>query len=66
MDLKTCEPHDPKVTVTDAPHLSTSIDPMFDLPKFILSADTIYWICNVFYLYVDTLQINQYKFIVSN
>ncbi len=36
----------------------TSIDPIFDLPKFILSAVTIYWICDVTYLYVDTLQIN--------
>ncbi len=34
------------------------IDPIFDLPKFILSAVTIYWICNVTYLYVDMLQIN--------
>jgi hypothetical protein len=37
---------------------TTSIDPIFDLPKFILSAVTIYWICDVTYLYVDTLQIN--------
>ncbi len=34
-----------------------SIDPIFDLPKLILSAVTIYWICDVTYLYVD-LQIN--------
>ena len=36
----------------------SSIDPIFDLPKFILSAVTIYCICDVIYLYVDTLQIN--------
>jgi hypothetical protein len=35
-----------------------SIDPIFDLPRFILSAVTIYCICNVTYLYVDMLQIN--------
>ncbi len=35
-----------------------SIDPIFDLPKLILSAVTIYCICDVTYLYVDTLQIN--------
>jgi hypothetical protein len=45
-------------TLTHSNQVSSSIDPIFDLLKFILSAVTIYWICNVTYLYVDTLQIN--------
>jgi hypothetical protein len=45
-------------TNANAALLPTSIDPIFDLPNFILSAVTIYWICDVTYLYVDKLQIN--------
>ncbi len=51
-------PNCPSTTASKKLTIHASIDPIFDLPKFILSAVTIYWICDVTYLYVDTLQIN--------
>jgi hypothetical protein len=35
---------------------SCSVDPIFDLPKFIVSPDNIYTICCVKYLYSDTIK----------
>ncbi len=46
------------MVVSLAVGVAASIDPIFDLPKFILSAVTIHWTCDGTYLYVDTLQIN--------
>jgi len=40
------------------PNSITSVDPIFDLAKFIVSADTIYTICCVKNSYLDTIRIS--------